>query len=63
MRRNASAHSEPAFLLRECGPRLEEYDLPEVKTEGDVSATGGFREAWFRDPDGNIVQIHAHVYT
>jgi catechol 2,3-dioxygenase-like lactoylglutathione lyase family enzyme len=27
------------------------------------SATGSLREAWFRDPDGNILRIHSHVAT
>jgi catechol 2,3-dioxygenase-like lactoylglutathione lyase family enzyme len=46
--------------LRNRGVRFEEYDLPEVKTEDGVSTTGDLREAWFRDPDGNILRIHSH---
>ncbi|MGZ4323779.1 MAG: VOC family protein [Solirubrobacteraceae bacterium] len=49
--------------LRNRGVRFEEYDLLEVKTEEGVSTTGGLREAWFRDPDGNILRIHSHVET
>lgn len=49
--------------LRDRGVRFEEYDLPEVKTEGGISTTGDLREAWFRDPDGNILRIHSHVET
>ena len=47
--------------LRGRGVRFEEYDLPEVKTEDGISATGDLREAWFRDPDGNILRIHSRV--
>jgi catechol 2,3-dioxygenase-like lactoylglutathione lyase family enzyme len=47
--------------LRKRGVRFEEYDLPEVKTEDGISTTGDLREAWFRDPDGNILRIHSHV--
>jgi catechol 2,3-dioxygenase-like lactoylglutathione lyase family enzyme len=47
--------------LRSRGARFEEYDLPEVKTEDGISTTGNLREAWFRDPDGNILRIHSHV--
>ena len=47
--------------LRSCGVRFEEYDLPGVKTEDGISATGDLREAWFRDPDGNILRIHSHA--
>jgi catechol 2,3-dioxygenase-like lactoylglutathione lyase family enzyme len=46
--------------LRSRGVRFEEYDLPEVKTVDGISATGELREAWFRDPDGNILRIHSH---
>ena len=41
--------------------RFEQYDLPEVKTEDGISTTGDLQEAWFRDPDGNILRIHSHV--
>jgi catechol 2,3-dioxygenase-like lactoylglutathione lyase family enzyme len=47
--------------LRSCGVRFEEYDLPGVKTEDGISASGDLREAWFRDPDGNILRIHSHL--
>ncbi len=47
--------------LRNRGVRFEEYDLPEVKTEDGISSTGDLREAWFRDPDGNILRIHSRV--
>lgn len=49
--------------LRDRGVRFEEYDLPEVKTEDGISASGDLREAWFRDPDGNILRIHSHIET
>ena len=49
--------------LRNRGVRFEEYNLPEVKTEDGISATGDLREAWFRDPDGNILRIHSHAET
>ncbi len=49
--------------LRDRGVRFEQYDLPDVKTEDGISATGHLREAWFRDPDGNILRIHSHAET
>ena len=49
--------------LRNRGVRLEQYDLPEVKTEDGISTTGDLREAWFRDPHGTILRIHSHVET
>jgi catechol 2,3-dioxygenase-like lactoylglutathione lyase family enzyme len=49
--------------LRDRGVRFEQYDLPEAKTEDGISTTGDLQEAWFRDPDGNILRIHSHAQT
>jgi catechol 2,3-dioxygenase-like lactoylglutathione lyase family enzyme len=44
--------------LRDRGIVFEEYDLPGVKTvEGIARHESGARGAWFKDPDGNILQI------
>jgi catechol 2,3-dioxygenase-like lactoylglutathione lyase family enzyme len=43
--------------LREQGVEFEEYDLPQMKTEGGVAAVGDVRAAWCRDPDGNLLAI------
>jgi catechol 2,3-dioxygenase-like lactoylglutathione lyase family enzyme len=48
-------------LLRRRGVRFLEYDLPDLRTEDGISSTGGLLEAWFRDPDGNILRIHSHT--
>jgi catechol 2,3-dioxygenase-like lactoylglutathione lyase family enzyme len=41
--------------LRSKGVAFEHYDeLPEVTREGDVHRAGGFKLAWFKDPDGNL---------
>jgi catechol 2,3-dioxygenase-like lactoylglutathione lyase family enzyme len=44
--------------LRDHGIVFEEYDLPGVKTvDGIADHESGARGAWFKDPDGNILQI------
>jgi len=44
--------------LRERGVVFEEYDMPGVKTvDGVTQHPSGARGAWFKDPDGNILQI------
>ena len=43
--------------LREGGVIFEEYDLPEFKTVDGLLASGPFRAAWFKDVDGNIIEI------
>jgi catechol 2,3-dioxygenase-like lactoylglutathione lyase family enzyme len=43
--------------LRSKGVAFEHYDLPGLKREGDVHVGQGMRVAWFKDPDGNILNI------
>ena len=40
------------------GIRFEEYDLPGLRTEGGVWEQDYVRNAWFTDPDGNVVSLH-----
>jgi hypothetical protein len=38
---------------------FERYDdLPGLRLEGDVHVADGFKGAWFKDPDGNILHIN-----
>ena len=43
--------------LKEKGIAFERYEMPNVKHEGDVHVFGEIRNAWFKDPDGNILSI------
>jgi catechol 2,3-dioxygenase-like lactoylglutathione lyase family enzyme len=43
--------------LRGKGIAFEQYDLPGVEREGDIHSVGGLRAAWFKDPDGNILNL------
>ena len=43
--------------LRSKGVRFEDYDLPGVKTVNGVADLDGFRGAWFKDPEGNILSV------
>jgi catechol 2,3-dioxygenase-like lactoylglutathione lyase family enzyme len=43
--------------LRERGVTFERYDLPETTLEGDVHVMGEMRAVWFKDPDGNILNV------
>jgi catechol 2,3-dioxygenase-like lactoylglutathione lyase family enzyme len=40
--------------LKAKGVTFERYDMPDTKHEGDVHVSGEMRNAWFKDPDGNI---------
>ena len=43
--------------LKAKGVTFEHYDMPGVALEGDVHVGYGMRLAWFKDPDGNIINI------
>jgi catechol 2,3-dioxygenase-like lactoylglutathione lyase family enzyme len=43
--------------LRSKGVTFEDYDLPGVKTTDGIAELGGFRGAWFKDPEGNILSV------
>jgi catechol 2,3-dioxygenase-like lactoylglutathione lyase family enzyme len=43
--------------LRSKGVRFEDYDLPGVKTVNGIADLDGFRGAWFKDPEGNILSV------
>ncbi len=40
------------------GISFEQYDLPGLKTDAQgIAEVGGFKGAWFKDPDGNILSV------
>jgi catechol 2,3-dioxygenase-like lactoylglutathione lyase family enzyme len=43
--------------LKAKGVAFEHYDMPGLKLEGDVHVGDGLEVAWFKDPDGNILNI------
>ncbi|TDE11199.1 VOC family protein [Jiangella asiatica] len=44
--------------LADKGVTFEQYDLPGLKTdERGIAEMGPFRGAWFKDPDGNILNV------
>ena len=43
--------------LKAKGVKFEHYDLPGMKRKGDVHVGDGMKVAWFKDPDGNILNI------
>lgn len=43
--------------LKAKGISFEHYDMPEIRREGDVHIGGNMKIAWFKDPDGNILNI------
>jgi catechol 2,3-dioxygenase-like lactoylglutathione lyase family enzyme len=43
--------------LRSKGVTFEHYDMPDAKREGDIYVFGDMKVAWFKDPDGNILNI------
>lgn len=43
--------------LTDAGVAFEHYDMPGER-EGNVHIMGGFKAAWFTDPDGNILHVN-----
>ncbi len=43
--------------LKAKGIMFEHYDFPGVTLDGDVHVMGDRRNAWFKDPDGNILSV------
>lgn len=43
--------------LKAKGVRFEHYDLPGMALMGDLHVAGSMKVAWFKDPDGNILNI------
>jgi len=43
--------------LKAKGVEFEQYDMPDVEREGDIHLMGNLKAAWFKDPDGNILNL------
>jgi len=43
--------------LKAKGVRFEHYDMPGLELDGDVHVGSGMKVAWFKDPDGNILNL------
>lgn len=46
-----------AAELKAKGVTFERYDMPGLTLDGDVYSGYGMQVAWFKDPDGNILNI------
>jgi catechol 2,3-dioxygenase-like lactoylglutathione lyase family enzyme len=44
-------------MLKAKGVKFEHYDMPGMSRQGDVHVCGDMKVAWFKDPDGNILNI------
>ena len=43
--------------LKGKGVSFEHYDMPGMEVRGDLHVGEGMKIAWFKDPDGNILNI------
>jgi len=48
---------EEAKALRNKGVVFEHYDMPGMTRDGDIHMGGHMKVAWFKDPDGNLLNI------
>ena len=43
--------------LKAKGVTFEHYNMPDMTREDDIHVAGNMKVAWFKDPDGNILNI------
>lgn len=43
--------------LKSKGVTFEHYAMPGLTIEGDIHVGQGMKVAWFKDPDGNILNL------
>lgn len=43
--------------LKAKGVTFEHYNMPDMTLEDDIHVAGNMKVAWFKDPDGNILNI------
>jgi hypothetical protein len=43
--------------LKAKGVTFEHYDMADMTRGGDVHVAGDMKVAWFKDPDGNILDV------
>jgi len=43
--------------LKSKGIKFEEYDMPGIKTVNGIATMGNMKGAWFKDTEGNILNI------
>ena len=44
--------------LKSKGVQFHDYDLPMLKTVNQIAEASGFQAAWFKDSEGNTLQIN-----
>lgn len=49
--------AETVRALQANGVAFERYDMPGVTMEGAVHVFGDLKVAWFKDPEGNILNV------
>ena len=49
--------NDEVAALKTKGVVFEHYDMPGMTREGDVYVDGDMKVAWFKDPDGNILNV------
>jgi catechol 2,3-dioxygenase-like lactoylglutathione lyase family enzyme len=48
---------EVVQALKAKGITFEHYNMPNITLEGDIHVDGQMKVAWFKDPDGNILNL------
>jgi catechol 2,3-dioxygenase-like lactoylglutathione lyase family enzyme len=54
---NVDNVKEEVAALKSKGVVFEHYDMPGMTRDGDLYVSGDMKVAWFKDPDGNILNV------
>jgi catechol 2,3-dioxygenase-like lactoylglutathione lyase family enzyme len=54
---NVSEIEQEVASLAERGVTFEHYELPGATREGDIHLIGSLKSVWFKDADGNILNL------
>ena len=47
--------------LRQAGVTFDTFEMQGIEWDGDVAVFDEMRSVWFKDPDGNILNVEAHA--
>ena len=55
-----AAFEDVVAKLKAKGVKFEHYEMPGVTRSGDIHSAGEMKVVWFKDPDGNILNVSNH---
>ncbi len=57
----AGAFDEVIATLRDAGVEFDTFEAEDMTWQDGVAEMGGMRSVWFRDPDGNVLNVETRI--